>query len=194
MINNEYLLGYEEKLTEILVQRCTSQGFLDGRLLEVEELDEKWKEMAPEYMADAVPQFNAYPAVAIAWAGYIGMGMAAMWDGAWNDYKDNKNLYSALRKPRTFDAMDEYIVEEVLGLKLDSPEAKSLEDLLRGCAHSAISMMRGEKIEPQTTEAFYIFAHTVKVFFRLGVALELKQLGYKYEKVTVDVPRQDLLN
>lgn len=194
MVNNEYLLGYEAKLTEILVERCTSKGFLDGRLLEVEELEEKWKEMAPEYMVDAVPQFNAYPAVSIAWAAYVGMGMAAMWDGAWDDYKENKDLYFALRKPRTFDAMDEYIVEELLGLSLDSSEAKSLEELLRGCAHTAIGMMRSEKIEPQTTEAFYVFAHTVKVFFRLGVALELKQLGYKYEKVTVDLPGQQQIN
>lgn len=194
MINNEYLLGYEEKLTEILVERCTAKGFLDGRLLEVEELDEKWKLMAPEYMVDAVPQFTPYPAVAIAWAAYVGMGLAAMWDGAWDDYKENKCLYAAMKQPRGFDAMDEYIVEELLGLSLNSSENNSLEELLRGCAHTAIGMMRSEKIEPQTTEAFYVFAHTVKVFFRLGVALELKQLGYKYEKMLVDLRKPIIPN
>ncbi|MEG1553852.1 MAG: hypothetical protein RSB93_06960 [Rikenellaceae bacterium] len=188
MVNNEYLLSYEKKLSEILIGQCTSKGFLDFQLLEVEELDEIWHEVAPEYMVDAVPQVNDYPAVAIAWAAYIGMGMAKMWDKSWEVYKNKENRYAALRDPRGFDAMDEYISEELLGLSLSSKEYKSIEDLLRECAHTAMNMMRNEKIEPQSTEAFYIFAHTTNVFFRLGVAIELKKLGYKYEKVQVSIP------
>lgn len=189
MNDNQYLLRYEQQLTESMLEKCTSKGFLDGQLLEVEELNEKWTEIAPEYMVDAVPEFNNYPAVAISWAAYIGMGMAAMWDGDWGQYKDSKDLYGTFREPRGFDAMDEYVVEKLLGLSLDSPENVSTAELLLGCAHSAMSMMRNEKIEPQSTDAFYIFARTAKVFFKIGVALELKKLGYKYEKVKVEIPR-----
>lgn len=163
-------------------------GFLDGQLLEAEELNEKWAEMAPEYMVDAVREVNSYPAVVFSWATYLGMGMASVWDGAWEQYSTKDDLYKSFREPRGFDAMDEYIIEEFLGLGLDSQDNKSLEELLRTCSHSVMSVIRNEKIEPQTTDAFYILSSTCKVLFRLGVAIELKQLGYKYEKVKVEMP------
>lgn len=188
MENNQHLLRYEEKLTEILVGQCTSKGFLDGYIIEIEELDEKWNEIAPEYMVDAIPQVNEYPAVAIAWAAYLGMGVAAMWDGAWDEYKDEKSLYSIIKQPRGFDAMDEYVMEELLGIKTDTRDNETFEELLRGCAHTAMTLIRNEKFEPLSADAFYVFAKTVKVFFRLGVSIELKQLGYKYKKVAVEEP------
>lgn len=190
MNDTQYLLRYEEQLMQTLLEKCTSQKFLDGQLLEVEELNEKWSEMAPEYMVDAVPEVQAFPAVAISWAAYIGMGMAAMWDGAWEEHSSKMDLYTHFRAPRGFDELDEYVVQECLGLEPDSAQSKALADLLCGCAHSAMALMRNEKIEPQSTDAFYIFTHTAKVFFRLGVALELKQLGYKYEKIKVQLPEE----
>lgn len=188
MKNGEYLISYEEKLNEIVLRQCTSKGFLCGQMLGVAELEEKWLQMAPEYIADAIPLINDYPSVAIAWAAYIGMGMAAMWDGDWSTYQDKRDLYVVLRDKRGFDNFDEFITEELLGLSLESEEATSIHELLRSCAHSAMTMIRNEEIEHQSTDAFYIFAHTVKVFYRIGVALELKQLGYKYEKVKVGLP------
>ncbi|MEG2071205.1 MAG: hypothetical protein RR034_07515 [Bacteroidales bacterium] len=173
------LLQYEEKLTEILVRQCTSKGWLDGHLLEIGELDEKWAEIAPEYMADAVPEFNQYPAAAIAWAAYVGMGIGSIWDGAWDEYKNKTDLYQLFRVSRGFDAMDEYVVEELLGVDSDSKENKSIKELWLGCAHTAMTIIRKEKIEPQTAQAFYLFASTTKIFFRLGIAVELRLLGYK---------------
>ena len=35
--------------------------------------------------------------------------------------------------------------------------------------------------------AFHLFARVVKVFFELGVSLELKHRGYKYVKVNLNV-------
>lgn len=186
MIDNQHLHQYEKQLTEILLRLCTSRGFLNSQLLEAEELDEKWAEIAPEYMVDAIPEVNNYPAVAMAWAAYIGMGMAAMWDGDWNTFKDKKDLYSFLRDARGFDQMDEFVMEELLGLEPGSQNWISFEDILRSSAHSAMSLIRNEQFEAQSADAFYVFASTCKVFFRLGVAIELKQLGYKYEKVGVD--------
>lgn len=187
MINNKQLQNFQEKLKEILVNQCSSKGFLDGTLLEIEELDQKWDEMAPQYMVDAVPLVNDYPAVAIAWAAYLGMGLASIWDGAWDEYCNRQELYALIRDPRGFDAMDEYVMEELLGSKIDSEHSKQFEDLLRGCAHTAMTMIRNERIEPQSTDAFYIFAYTVKLFFKLGVAMELKELGYEYRKMKIPI-------
>jgi hypothetical protein len=48
-------------------------------------------------------------------------------------------------------------------------------------------MIRKEGIEPQSVMAFHLFARVVKVFFELGVSLELHHRGYKYVKVNLNV-------
>ena len=182
----EFLDGFAGKLSEALVQQCTAAGMLDGKMLLVEELDEKWRSSAPEYMAAAVPQIAEYPSAAVAWACYVGMGAAALWDKSWGDYKDTDDWYSLMASPRGFDCMDEYVTECLVGYRLDSDEAAKLESVIRGCAHTALNMIRKEGIEPQSRMAFHVFARAAKVFFGLGVSLELRHRGYKYVKVTVN--------
>lgn len=186
MENTQHLLKFEQTLTEILTSKCVSMGFLDSaELLKVDELDAKWDEMAPEFMVDATAQFNEYPAATIAWAAYLGMGIAAMWDGAWDDYKESKDLYSSMRDFRGFDNMDEYIIEKLLGLNLESQDSVELQNLLLSCAQTTLTFIRNQQVEAQSVEAFYILERTLKFFFKLGVALELKQLGYCYKKIPV---------
>jgi len=72
-----------------------------------------------------------------------------------------------------------------LGLALDSEEAQKIEQVMRSCAHTAMTMIRREDTEAQSTKAFYIFARTTRVLFRIGAAIELKRLGYKFEKVNL---------
>ena len=43
---------YEEGLRKTITDFLTEQKELDGRFLEVEELNEKWKTSAPSYMVD----------------------------------------------------------------------------------------------------------------------------------------------
>ena len=183
----EFLNSFAEKLSDTLVKQCTADKMLDGKMLLVEELNEKWRTSAPEYMVDAVPQIAEYPSAAIAWACYVGMGAAVLWDKSWGDYKDKEDWYSLMAKPRGFDALDEYVVECLVGYKLDSEENQKLESTIRKCAHTAQTMIRKEGIEPQSVMAFHLFARVVKVFFRLGVSLELRRMGYKYVKVNLDV-------
>lgn len=76
-----YLDSFEASLLEEMLRFCTSLGMLDGELLESEDIDAKWKEFAPEYMADAVPNINDFPEAAIGWAGYVGLAVAKWWDG-----------------------------------------------------------------------------------------------------------------
>ena len=188
--DREFLNSFAEKLEKTLVDQCTADALLDGKMLEVEELDEKWRTSAPEYMVDAVPQIAEYPSAAIAWACYVGMGAAVLWDKSWGEYKDVEDWYTLMSKPRGFDALDEYVVECLVGYRLDSEDNKKLESAIRKCAHTAQTMIRKEGVEPPSVMAFHLFARVVKVFFRLGVSLELRHRGYKYVKVNLNVEGQ----
>ena len=82
--------------------------------------------------------------------------------------------------------MDEYIVQNILDLSLDSQEAKQIMNILLCCAQKASTFIQHEHIESQTVKAFHIFARTVKVMFRTGAALQLRRLGYKFHKVDLN--------
>lgn len=184
---HELLNRYEEQLRKSLVERLSEQKLLEGRLLEVEELNEKWHAAAPSYMADAVPEIAKYPLVAIAWAMYEGMGIAALWDKEWKRYEAVEDIHKMLTEPRGFDCMDEYITEILLTTPLGSPEAEKLEDMVRSTAELAQSLIRKEQVEAQSVMAFHIFARTTKVMFEAGVAVQLRRMGYNYVKVNAEV-------
>ena len=183
MENLEYFDTFENNLLQELMKLCTSHKMLEGTLLASDDIDERWKEYAPEYMADAVPQVNAFPAAAIAWAGYVGMAVAHRWDENWSEYATEP--YNKLHGEQGFDDMDEYIVQNILGLSLEDEAAQKIEEMMRRCANTAITYIRREETEAQSTKAFYIFARTTRSMFRIGAAMELHRLGYKFEKVNV---------
>lgn len=180
-----YYNHFQEKLQEALIKICKEKDYMGEHLLEVEELDEKWREMAPEYMVHAVPEFTKYPMVAVAWAAYLGMGAAVVWDTNWDEFKEKKDLYDFFVKPRGFDQLDDYIMEEFMGFKPDTEEYKSVASLFQSLAETALNMIRKENIEAQSNDAFHIFARTVKIMFKIGISVALKMLGYKYEKMTI---------
>lgn len=180
-MNKFYLDRFELKLEDDLLRLCTSYNWLAGTLLESEDIDAQWHRLAPEYMADAVPQIAQYPTVSVAWAAYLGMAVAHGWDADWAACQ--KAPYTSYYGPNGFDDMDEHIVYEQLGLLRDGYEAKDLEKIIRHCGESTVSVIRHEHIEPQSAAAFHIFARACKVMFRIGAALELRRLGYKFEKM-----------
>lgn len=180
----DYTSEYAEILQKQLIEICTAKGLLGGTFLTVEELDEVWDKNAPEYLADAVKEVVCYPTVAIAWACYFGMGAGSVWDAAWNTYKELPQLYLFFRDKRGFDCLDEYISEELLGL--DAGAAQKQAEAIGDCSTQALSLLRKEQIEPQSVEAYRIFALTAQIFFKLGVSLELHRMGYKYEKVILN--------
>ena len=179
--NAKYYEVYEENLQREILKMCTSLGMLDGELLASEDIDQKWKEWAPEYIAEALPEVNSYPEFAIACAGYAGMAVAPWWDADWGRHHGTK--YEALHGPRGFDDMDEFIVQNILGLTLDSTEAKQIMNILLCCAQKAVTFIQHEHIEAQTVKAFHIFARTVRVLYKTGASIQLRRLGYKFHKV-----------
>lgn len=181
MIDTIFLDKYEDNLTQELLKLCTNYKMLDGTLLSTDDIDDQWKVLAPEYMADAVPQIAQYPTVSVAWAGYLGLAIAQGWDTNWEMCKNcgYKDFYG----PRGFDDMDEHILFAVLGLAPESEESRKIEDMMRRCGEKAVSLIRHEQIDPQTAMAFHVFARTCRTMYRIGAAIELHRLGYKFEKV-----------
>ncbi len=176
-----FLNRFEEKIQNELLRVCTSRRMLGGTLLATDDVTAHWDVLAPEYVADAVGQIADYPTVSVAWAGYLGMAVAHGWDKNWQECL--KTPYKAYYGAQGFDDMDEHIVRNVLGLSLDSKEAQDIEMVIRSCAQTAVTLIRREQIEPQSAMAFHVFARVIKVMYRVGAALELKRLGYKFEEV-----------
>ncbi|MBQ7998170.1 MAG: hypothetical protein IJ296_02455 [Bacteroidales bacterium] len=173
--------NFEKALEQDMLKVCTSAGMLDGVMLASDDIDQKWNDYANSYMADAIEQINEYPEVAIAWSLYMGMAVAQWWDVDWLQNKDNE--YLKLYGLHGFDDMDDYIVEQILGEKLGTEAADKISSTAYSCAQRAISMIRKENIEFGSVKAFYVLSRTVKVMYRIGAALQLKRLGYKFEKL-----------
>ena len=184
MVNKVYLENFESRITDELLRLCKQYGILDGTLLATDDITDRWNELAPEYMADAVPNIADYPTVAIAWAGYIGMAVAHQWDEDWAAH--SKDEYKSYYGEQGFDDMDEHIVGTMLGVSLDSAEAKEIEAIIRRCGESAVTLIRHEQIDPQTPMAFHVFARACRSMYRIGAAIELKRLGYHFEKINLN--------
>lgn len=179
----DYLDNFEEKLQQEILRLCTNYRFLDGKLLATDDIDDYWQVLAPEYIADAVEQVQEYPTVSVAWAAYLGIAVAFGWDIDWNTI--SKAKYKDFYGEQGFDDMDEHLIRDVVGVSLDSEEAKNLEEMIRRCAQKAIDLIRHEQIEPQSTVAFHVFTRAVRVMYRTGAAIQLKRMGYKFEKVNL---------
>ena len=181
MEEKEYLDEYEKRLEKLLASLCGTEG---GMFL-VEELEERWTEDAPEYMADAVTQVNSYPAFTFAVAGFYGMALAALWDTNWEAHK--RDSYVGFKnKGGGFDTVDEYILKEILNITPESEVRTTVDDMMRTLAHTVMTAIQHENIEHHTTRAFYILARSAKVMFRAGVTMELSRRGYHYERVRLE--------
>ena len=180
-MEKEYYDRFEIKLQDDLLRLCTSYQQLDGVLIASEDIDGHWNVLGPQYLADAVEQVRDYPIVSVAWAAYLGTGVAWGWDADWAAV--SKAPYQLFYGEQGFDDMDEHIVRDLLQLPLDSKEAGQLEDIIRRCGQATVSMIRHEQIEPQSPMAFHVFARACRTMFRIGAAIELKRLGYKFEKI-----------
>ncbi len=181
--NIAYYDTYENNLQIELLKVVTSHKALKGTLLSSEDLDARWHDLAPHFMADAVKQVNSYPMATFAWAAYVGMAVAERWDKDWERYCEEP--YEALYGKDGFDDMDEKILKEILGVEIESPEAEEIAETLRSAAQLCMTFIRREEVESQSKKAFYILARTLRVMFRIGAAMQLHRLGYKFEKMSV---------
>lgn len=181
MEKTEFLDSFETTLQGGLVKVCQGAGYLSEGLMESPDLEDKWNDFIKDYIADAVDNFNDYSEAALAWAAFLGMGVANLWDRNWEKY--GLKPYTYYYGSRGWDNMDEHILYDILGL--DSNAGAKLSDTMDSCALACLGLMRHEGIETQTSEGFYCLARAYTVFFRIGASIELERLAY--HKVPLDV-------
>ena len=179
VMDNSFLDSFERTLEEGLRKLCAGAGFLKEGYLDFQDVSEKWNEYIKDYVADAVENFNEYPEVALAWAAFLGMGVAHNWDEDWEIH--SKDAYSDYYGPRGFDDMDENVLYNIL--KLDRETAGKLSETMDSCAVAALGLLRHQGIESQTAEGFFALSRSYSVMFRIGAEIELRRLGYKMVRI-----------
>ena len=168
---------YREDLTKYLLEVATGNGYLKGTLLSTPDLEEAWQRLAPSFYPEAVREFNGYPEYCLACAGYLGMAVAHLWDKDWPKYMNVP--YSFFQSERGFDDMDDYITGNIL------KEGKRCVAAMQSCSAEAYHFLMKSGAEPGTAEAYRFFLISVETLYKIGAAIELCRLGYKFEKVNL---------
>ena len=173
--------NFEEQLRNDLHQFLQTLQEVDERLPECPDVEEKWEAIARAYIPDGIREFTDYPSVSLGWMMYIGMAVAKMWDVEWEIYSKIEDLYVYMRDKRGYDAMDEYIREEVLLLEGEAYGA--LEKLVGECASRIYNALRRQNIEPGTKDAFNGYVACLHQLYLFGAAIQLKRMGYRMTKM-----------
>ena len=169
--------AFEELLHNDLNQYLTGLKEMDEHLPECPDVEDKWAEIAEAYIPDGIREFQNYPSASLGWMMYIGMAVAKMWDTEWQIYSHIENLYAYLRDKRGYDAMDEYIREDVLRLRGSDYDA--LEKLVGECASRVNNALTHQHFEPGTREAFNGYVTCLHQLYLFGAAVQLKRMGYR---------------
>ncbi len=173
--DTEYLDRFESILEEGLLRLSSNLGLTDGEMLSSDDIVSKWNDsLMQEYVGDAVENFNSYPEVVIAWAAYLGMGVAHDWDAGFDRFSVRR--YRDYYGPRGYDDMDEHIVAAI---GADESWEVKLRLSLQSLAVAAQGLMRHEGVEADTERGFFVLVRIYSVMFRLGASIELKRLGYR---------------
>jgi len=183
MTNTEFDT-FEANLLNELMKVARSLGMLGDTLLASDDIDDKWKEYAPEYMADAVKNVNSYPEFSIACAGYVGMAIAKWWDEDWGRHHSAK--FASLLGDRGFDNMDDHIMVDILGHELGSTDAAVLVKTMEVLAQTTWNYIRHSSVEAGTADAFNALARACRCLYRIGAAIILKKLGYRFQAVNLN--------
>ena len=168
---------YREDLTAYLLEVATGNGYLKGTLLSTPDLDEAWQRYATSFYPEAVKEFNGYPEYCLACAGYLGMALAHLWDKDWPKYKDVP--YSFFQSERGFDDMDDYITGNIL------KESRRSVAAMQSLSAETYHFLMKSGAEAGTAEAYRFFLISIEVMYKMGAAIWLNRLGYKFEMVNL---------
>lgn len=177
---------FEENIKADLHSYLMARGEVEERPAEAPDIEEKWEDLANSYMTDGVREFADYPTVSLGWMMYVGMAVARLWDEDWERYSALDDLYEHLRAPRGYDAMDEHIREDVLGIKADGDfagEFAALERLVGECAGRTYNHLRHSGYEAGTKDAFMAYVACLHQLYLMGAAVQLKRMGYRMTKI-----------
>ena len=165
----------EQELRNDLHQFLLSMKEVDERMPECPDVEEKWEEIARAYIPDGIREFHDFPSASLGWMMYIGMAVAKMWDTEWEIYSKIEDLYAYMRDKRGYDAMDEYIREEVL--LLQGVDYIVLEKVTGECASRVYNALMHQRLEPGTKEAFNGYVACLHQLYQLN------RMGYHMTKM-----------
>lgn len=178
-MNNENI---EELFHDDLKRFLLSIDMIDERLPEVPDLEDLWQRIAQSYMPDAIREFNGeYPRVAFGWIMYVGLALAKYWDVEWTTYSKVNDLYAYLRDRIDFDHMDDYICEKVLCL--NEKEHEVVNNTVGECASRTYNTLCRMQLSPGSKEAFHAFVAALHQMYLMGIAVEMRSLGYHMTKI-----------
>lgn len=174
--NRKVVSEFEEKVKNDLRAFLQHKGALDAHVPECPDVEERWGEVAREYMPDGAREFQQYPVVSLGWAMFIGMALAFYWDTDWEKYSKMKDLYTELRDRKGYDNFDETVVEDLLGYK--GEPAEKVTELVAESASRVYSLLSHEQVEPGTEAALGCYIAAIHQLYLAGMAMELNALGY----------------
>lgn len=163
---HQYLLGIEE---------------VDEHLPECPDVTDRWPSIGNSYIPDGAREYRDYPVASLGWMMYIGMAVAKLWDDEWEIYSQIDDLYLYMRDKRGYDALDEYICEDILMMR--GKEEEDLSLVVSECAARVNADLIRERIEPGTKEAFEAYVTCLRQLYLFGMAMQLKRMGYHMERV-----------
>lgn len=158
-----------------------AHDLVDLRLPECPDVEQKWDETAMAYLPDGIREFNEFPMASLGWMMFVGMAISHMWDVDWQHYGGCSDLYQQLRDARGYDSLDDHVMEDVL--QLDEQARGKLSGIVAECAGRALSALSHCQAEPGSQEAFKAYVACLKQLYLMGMAMELKRLGYRMCKL-----------
>lgn len=168
--------NFEEIFKRDLHQYLCSIDRVDEHLPEAPDLEELWAKIGESYLPDAMKEFTKYPTVSLGWIMFVGLAMAKYWDVDWELYSKVENHYEYLKNSIDFDHMDDYICEKIL--LLDEESHQKMNHVVSECASRTLNQLAHMGIEPGTETAFRAFIAALHQMYLMGIAVELKALGY----------------
>lgn len=159
----------------------TSINKVDEHFPEFPDLEEVWPKIGESYLADGIREFNQYPTVSLGWMMYIGMAVAKYWDVEWEVYKNVPDLYRYMLDKTDFDHLDDYICSQIL--YLDEAGRTQANNLVAECASRTCNMLCHQHLAAGSPEAFKAYVAALHQMYVMGIAVELKELGYHMSKL-----------
>ena len=181
MTQETFSQDMEQLFHDDLRQYLTSIGRIDLHFPDAPDLEEIWPKIGESYLPDGMREFGQYPTVSLGWIMFVGMAVAKYWDEDWALYSKVPDLYVHLKDSIDFDHMDDYICEKVL--LLSKADHRELATVVAECASRTYSLFRRQQVEPGTANAFRAYVAALHQMYLMGVAMELKALGYHMTKL-----------
>ena len=174
-------INVEETIKNDLHRYLTSIDRVDQHLPEAPDLEALWAKIGESYLPDALREFNKFPTVSLGWIMFVGMALAKYWDEDWELYSKVEDHYKYLRDRIDFDHMDDYICEKVLCL--NAKEHEVVNNVVGECAARTYNKLCRMRLEAGSKEAFRTFVAALHQMYLMGIAVELRSLGYHMTKV-----------